>query len=71
MENYSMRTEVTLLQWSDPEGAVRIVGRSADPDLIDLVREFLLEELDAPPPSAPIPLRPVRPVQDKKGGQDG
>ena len=56
-----MRFEVALLRWSeDPNGeGVRLVGRSGDPSLVDLVRLHLQQRLgeetarDAEPAGTP------------------
>jgi hypothetical protein len=40
-----MRLEIALLEWTEPDG-VRIVGRSADPRMVEAVRRHLHERLD-------------------------
>ena len=42
-----MTYEVTLLQWSNQDGGLRVLGRTRDAELVELVRGHLLGELEA------------------------
>ena len=42
-----MQLEVALLGWSESHGGVRMLGRSADAEVIRLVREHLIRRLEA------------------------
>lgn len=53
------RFEVALVAWP-PRGGTQIVGRSADPDLVDAVRERLVRELEGEPGAGSAPLRVLR-----------
>ena len=41
-----MTMEVALLQWGDGNSGVRLLGRSTASELVDLVRQHLVEELE-------------------------
>ena len=60
--------EVTLVEWTDGDQGVRLVGRSSDPALIKRVREHLHSRIDSnEPPRAPPGLRIVpRPEIDAR-----
>ena len=42
-----MRTEVALICWTDAESAVRVVGRTADREIVAQVRDHLLAHAGA------------------------
>lgn len=53
-----MTTEVALIE-SDRNRGVRLLGRTSAPEIIGLVREHLIDELDAESEEKPAQLRLV------------
>ncbi len=65
-----MTLEVALLERTDGSGAIRLLGRSSDPGLIEAVREHLMDRLgDDRPRSAPLQL--VRPEHSGQSDAEG
>jgi hypothetical protein len=62
-----MPFEVALLQWGDGTGGVRLLGRSADPGVVDAVRRHLLDQFNDGHEPARTELRVVRPPSDAQG----
>lgn len=63
-----MGLEVALLEWGEGQGGVRLLGRSGDPELVDLVRQHLAERLAPAASRAPTNRPPsLRPVRSRRG----
>ena len=64
-----MALEVALLEWGEESGGVRMLGRSTDPALVEVVREHLTRRLS---PYTPGDSRvPIRLVSNPNGEDDG
>jgi len=40
-----MRHEIALIEWSDGDGGVRLLGRCADPRVVEIVQRHLVESI--------------------------
>ena len=61
-----MGLEIALLEWTEADG-VRLVGRSADPRMVNAVRRHLHERLDSQIDMAEPSLRVVPGDDDDRG----
>ena len=61
-----MRLEVALIQWNDQGEAVRLLGRSGDAELVEVVRQHLVQRF-APAQSGELPLRLLPEPKDDGG----
>jgi len=52
-EKTAMPMEVALLQWGTATGGVRLLGRSGDPDVVEVVRRHLTELMNEDEDSGP------------------
>ena len=59
-----MQVEVALLEWAYERGGVRLLGRSSDPELVEAVREHLVQQLGSERQGGPAALRLLRPVPE-------
>ncbi len=68
-----MGLEVALLEWREGRQGLRLLGRSADPGMVEAVREHLVEQLgDTGAPDDRPKLRLIRPADnDEHGPSDG
>ena len=65
-----MALEVALLERSDRSGAIRLLGRSSDPGLVEAVRDHLVDQLgECRPESAS--LRLIRPKASRQPEREG
>lgn len=66
-----MPTEVALLEWGEDRGGVRLLGRSADPDVVNLVRRHLMGRLTekAPTSESVTKLRLLKPLDGNEANE--
>ena len=65
-----MTLEVALLERTDGSGAIRLLGRSSDPGLIEAVRGHLMDQLEEDRPRS-APLQLVRPEPSDQADAEG